>query len=297
MPALIPDYSKVSLLLPMSGTNGGTTFTDYSPTPKTVTRTGAVTSTAQSKYYGASGLFDGTGDTLSVASHADFALGVGNFTIGMWLRKTAGDAQNYQRLLQINSDNTNGNLILHANHSVANEFRPYATTYSGSVTTVVEPPAAASSQGEWNHLELDRSGSDWFLWINGALASQGTLTGYNIPQAAVYVGANQAGSAEYAGHLQDIYIIKGQALHTAPFTPPARLIGNITIETRDEYNSLVPRKAFAVARSYTSKVAASGTTDGSGALTLYGLPACEYSVVAVAEGDQFNDLVLRRTPV
>jgi len=46
-------YDKCSLLLPMDGANNGTTFTDWSPSPKTVTRNGnAKTVTAQSKYYG-----------------------------------------------------------------------------------------------------------------------------------------------------------------------------------------------------------------------------------------------------
>ena len=33
------NYSDVVLLLPMNGADGGTAFTDYSPTPKTVTLT------------------------------------------------------------------------------------------------------------------------------------------------------------------------------------------------------------------------------------------------------------------
>ena len=58
-----PYYSAVSLLLPMDGTNGSTTFTDSSLNGLTVTAVGnAQISTTQSKYGGASGYFDGTGD-------------------------------------------------------------------------------------------------------------------------------------------------------------------------------------------------------------------------------------------
>lgn len=297
MPAPIPDYLKVSLLLPMNGANNGTTFTDYSPTPKTVTRAGgAVTSTAQSKYYGSSGFFDGTGDALSSASHADFALGTGDFTIGMWVRKTSGDAQTYQRLLQIGSDSGGGQVTILANAGTANEFRPYVAGYSGTAITIVEPGASPSTQDAWNHLEVVRSGSDWFVWVNGSLSSQSTLAGYSIVQAAVYVGSNNAGVQEFAGYLQDLYIMKGIALHTATFTPPARLIGDIVIETRDQTGALSPRKVFAVRRSEHNKIVASGTTNGSGAMTMTGLPACEYSVVAIAEGDALPDLILRKTP-
>jgi hypothetical protein len=64
-----PVFNNVSLLLHGNGTNGSTTITDNSPTPKTVTAVGnAQISTAQSKFGGASIAFDGTGDYLTDAS-------------------------------------------------------------------------------------------------------------------------------------------------------------------------------------------------------------------------------------
>ena len=49
--------------------------------------------TAQSKFGGASGLFDGTGDYLSSADSADWAFGSGDFTIDFWLRFATVTAQ------------------------------------------------------------------------------------------------------------------------------------------------------------------------------------------------------------
>jgi hypothetical protein len=50
-----PQFGSVSLLLHGDGTNGSTTITDSSPTPKTVTAVGnAQISTAQSKFGGVS---------------------------------------------------------------------------------------------------------------------------------------------------------------------------------------------------------------------------------------------------
>lgn len=297
MPAPIPDYSKVSLLLPMSGANGGTTFADRSINTKTINNSaGAVTSTAQSKYYGSSGYFDG-GTRIYAATHTDFALGTGDFTVSLWFRKSSGSAQTFQRLVQFGNNSTNGILQVFANGGTANEARPYVAGYSGGGITPLPQGASASAQDVWNHLAVCRAGNEWYLWINGGLASQATLAGYSVAQNTVYVGANDVSGNRYTGYIQDVLVVKGQALYTSAFTPPARLIGDIAIETRDESNALVSRKVFAVARSYTSAIAASGTTDGSGALTLSSLPACEYSVAAIDSGDQFNDLVLRRTPV
>jgi hypothetical protein len=51
-----------------------------------VTRSGnAQIDTAQSKFGGASGLFDGTGDYLTVTHATDFDF-AGDFTIDMWMR-------------------------------------------------------------------------------------------------------------------------------------------------------------------------------------------------------------------
>src|SRR3972149_9214360 len=68
-PYTIDSYTK--LLLHMDGANGSTTFTDEMG--QAVTANGnAQISTAQSKFGGASGLFDGTGDYLSVPASADW---------------------------------------------------------------------------------------------------------------------------------------------------------------------------------------------------------------------------------
>ncbi|MGE3298622.1 MAG: phage tail protein, partial [Porticoccaceae bacterium] len=72
-----PYWNNVVALLHMDGTNGSTTFTDQKG--HTFTATGnAQISTAQSKFGGASALFDGTGDLVSSADHADWALGAGD---------------------------------------------------------------------------------------------------------------------------------------------------------------------------------------------------------------------------
>lgn len=240
----------VALLLPMFGTNNGTTFTDYSTVPKTITRSNAVTVTSTSKYYGSSAYFDGSSDRLSAASHADFNLGTADFTIGMWFNKKSGDAQTYQRLVQFGNDNTNGGLWLHVNAGVANECAPYLATYASGYTTVVAASAGAVSQDVWHHIEVNRSGSNWYLFLNGTLAASGSLAGYNAVQNAVYIGSNNTTTNEYAGYIQDLYIIKGTALHTADFTPPEQLVPpgdtQLTIELESSRSSLLSLQKHSV---------------------------------------------------
>ncbi len=82
------DYDPYSgsnvLLLNFNGSNGSTTFTDE--TGKSVSVFGnAQISTAQSKYGGASGLFDGSGDYLIVPFNSGFRLGT-DFTLEAYVR-------------------------------------------------------------------------------------------------------------------------------------------------------------------------------------------------------------------
>lgn len=88
--------SFTKLLLHTDGTDGSTTFTDSSLSPKTISVFGnAQVDTAQSKFGGASALFDGTGDYLT-GSSADFAFGTNDFTIDFWMRRgTQAGTANY----------------------------------------------------------------------------------------------------------------------------------------------------------------------------------------------------------
>ena len=85
-----PFRSQVSLLLHGDGTNGSTTITDSGPSPKTVTAVGnAQVDTAQSKFGGASALFDGTGDYLELAPVGIGLARTDNFTCEAWIRLAA----------------------------------------------------------------------------------------------------------------------------------------------------------------------------------------------------------------
>lgn len=79
-------YTK--LLLHCDGADASTTFTDASQAAHgNATPNGnAQVDTAQSKFGGASALFDGTGDFLSYADHADWHFGSGDFMADFWVR-------------------------------------------------------------------------------------------------------------------------------------------------------------------------------------------------------------------
>jgi hypothetical protein len=82
--------ASVEALVTLTGTNGQTTFSDVGPDGRTVTRNGnTIVDTAQNPFgmTDGSGLFDGTGDYLSLAHSADFSVtGTTPFCIEVFFR-------------------------------------------------------------------------------------------------------------------------------------------------------------------------------------------------------------------
>src|SRR3990167_1626483 len=81
----VDTYTK--LLIHGDGADAATAVYDHSIYTQQITCNGnAQIDTAQSKFGGASILFDGTGDYLSIPDSDDFHFGTGDFTIEFWIR-------------------------------------------------------------------------------------------------------------------------------------------------------------------------------------------------------------------
>ena len=103
--AAVDDGYTVALLH-MNGVDNSTTFTDESG--KSWTANGdAQISTSQSKFGGASGLFDGTGG-LSISDSDDFYLPA-DFTIDFWLRPHSLPTGGGQQYLFYQATDSNNN--------------------------------------------------------------------------------------------------------------------------------------------------------------------------------------------
>ena len=207
---LDPSRSNVSLLLHGNGTNGSTTITDSSPTPKTVTAVGnAQISTAQSKFGGASIAFDENGDYLTLASNPNLALGSGDFTIEMWVYSTAtGVTQNF---LDARASSTG--YAVQKNSS--NEITFYSEVAGSFIVN------AALTANQWVHVAIVRSSGTITLYLDGTSADTGANTSNYTSQIAVIGARFSKNQQYYTGYIDDLRITKGIARYTANFTPPA----------------------------------------------------------------------------
>lgn len=214
-----PHYNNVSLLLHMDGTNGSTTFADTSPSPKTVTAVGnAQISTAQSKLGGASGLFDGTGDYLTIPNSAAFDFGAGDFTIETYVR--LGSITGGHHIISKYQTSAFGPFAIFQN---AAEIGFYASSNGTSWNLLSDLTFGTGlTVGVWYHLAVTRNGNVWRTFMNGNLISSATVAGTLVSNTElVQIGRGTNGSpTEFNGNIDDLRVTKGVARYASNFTLP-----------------------------------------------------------------------------
>ena len=210
-----PNFANVSLLLHGDGTNGSTTITDNSPSPKTVTAVGnAQISTAQSKFGGASILFDGNGDYLNTSSSASPDAS-SSFTVEAWIYPnavTGTDRVLYDCRLPGAPGGTGWAWFINPSARLqvyGNTGQLYAQSSSGI--------SLGSSSG-FQHIALVCSAGTWTYYIQGQ--SAGTFNATPSAPQNTRIGAREDTGAGYNGYIDEIRITKGVARYTANFTPP-----------------------------------------------------------------------------
>jgi hypothetical protein len=202
------------LLLHCDGSNGSTTFTDVYG--HTVTANGnAQISTAQSKFGGASALFDGNGDYLSIPSSSDFGFGSGDFTIEMWLYHVSGT--NSQQIIGQRTTNVNGGVYLFLNSGSIHLY------LGDNSNWFVNDLNMTFTSSVWWHLAIVRNGTNVTMYKDGVSgATVGSITGSLPSTYPLYLGleAFQNG-LYYNGYMDEIRITKGTARYNGNFTPSA----------------------------------------------------------------------------
>jgi hypothetical protein len=204
-----PYYSAVSLMLSMDGTNGSTTFTDSSLNALTVTPVGnAQVSTAQAKYGGASGYFDGSGDYLSIAANAAINLSSSDFTIEFWIRpapKTnAVDAafgySNYACMFYHNGINWT--------------LEMSSTGFSNQLVI-----SFAVTLNTWQHIAIVRYGTSIVVYKDGVSSATGTFSGTVATSGRNLRIGDNGNSQNINGYIDDFRISRF-ARYVSNFTPP-----------------------------------------------------------------------------
>jgi hypothetical protein len=215
------------LLLHMDGTDASTDFEDDNGVRQKVGVSAvgdAQVDTAQSKFGGASALFDGTGDYLQIPNSTDFDVTGGDFTAEAWVR--ASDNSNIKTIFGKRTVNQGWWLVLNSGGPLGTGQVQFVA-WNGSTASVIAYSDTIISTGAWYHIAIVKDGSNFKLFVDGALedtqADSGTLVASTNP---LLVGReNTTTTRDWNGHLDEVRI-SNIARYTANFTPATTAFQN-----------------------------------------------------------------------
>lgn len=209
------------LLIHADGTDATTVFEDDNGAraPKGISALGnAQIDTAQSKFGGASALFDGTGDYLDTNFSSTIAATTGSATVECFIRITStGSVLGICN--QSASGDTNGFTVLIISGNIYAYWRGSATYTMVSTTTL--------STNTWHHIAIVNDNGTGRLFINGAQedSDAGWGDGYTTTTNFIVGRGRGNGSGVFDGTNYDFngwideFRVSDTARYTANFTP------------------------------------------------------------------------------
>ena len=219
MSYVLDSYTK--LYIPFNGTDGDTDD-QTALTGQTVSLEGnACLDTAQKKNGTASLLLDSTltQDYATVPDSDDWNFVTGDFTI-----------DGYFRFSSLPSTSSKCTFVSQYEAGVASWYLAYDNNWSGYGKVLILSSSVGSlyaswepSINTWYHIEVDRSGSSGYLFIEGTplTITANTILAKTMPDvgAALQIGAYNTGW-NFKGWVDSPRIHKGIARHTTTFIPP-----------------------------------------------------------------------------
>lgn len=206
---------NTKLMLHMDGIDGSTSFIDSSFSGHTVTPTGNTHIEADSsKFGGASGFFDGSGDYLTIPDSSDWDFGAGDFTIDFWAFNgdtSLGEGPQSQGIITRRDNNLIQSFAI-LKDSGEMRFRASAT---GSIWDVVL--GMGTFDDSWHHYSVVRDG-DVFTTFKDGLSQNSTTSNITLMDETghMMIGFHQI---KLNGYLDEVRISKGIARWTTDFTP------------------------------------------------------------------------------
>lgn len=248
---LDPEYEYVLALLGMNGQDQFQTFIDASPYQRSVNVLNNVrTVTGIKKYGSASAYFYPSNGTaaLQINNATDFAFGLSDFTVEMWVYIPAGnmrgtDNDDFPTLVSCGSiaDGAWNMYFVEQTYSVYDPLLVVSWTFNNSGTPEYGfeyCDFSGFAEGTWHHIAWTRSGTTGRLFVNG-VAQTGLIAnslthdiGFGSiisvePTPALTIGGARDAAEDTTlvgplwAHIDDLRITRGVARYTADFTPPA----------------------------------------------------------------------------
>ena len=218
-------------MLHMDGADGSTTFTDSSLSPKTITRYGnAQIDTAQSVFGGASGLFDGNGDYLTIPDSDDWYLGTGDFTVDFWVMWNALPVSGSLQFFATQATDNSNRLVFDMYYVSAGVFAIELNTIVSGTSKIISGQTSLTT-GVWYHFAYVRNGNTCKIYKDGTQIASNTSYTVSVGNYTgdLVIGRRHADSGGYFylnGRIDEFRWSKGIARWTSDFTPPTSAYNN-----------------------------------------------------------------------
>lgn len=159
---------------------------------------------------------NGSSQYVSIADSDDWNFGSGDFTIECWAKMDT-TSSNMMLLSQWGDGGSNGSWALQTNYSTNRLHFYYSTNGSGEVGVYSD----ITIDTNWHHYAATRSGNSLYIFFDGVLKNTTDVTGvtfYNSTRS-LNIGAYKDGGFLFDGLIDEVRIIKGEAVWTSNFTP------------------------------------------------------------------------------
>lgn len=216
-----PHFASVVLLLHLDGADGSTTITDSSPVGRACNVVGTTTLSATDPMFGTACLtLDGSTQYAIVTNTStDFDLSTLDFTIDAQVKPADVGSGRINSI--VNNRQLAGDRGFYLAMSSTGVLTFNAWDASG-VAFAQMSAAAVLSEGEWQHVEVGRSGSNWYLFVGGAKVAETTsATAIGNAAQATHIGRDpDVAGRDWEGSIDEVRITRGVCRHTDNFAPP-----------------------------------------------------------------------------
>jgi len=162
--------------------------------------------------------FDGTDDTLSMATSSDLGFGTGDYTVECWIYP-----QSVSGTLEIvlnTGGSSNTTFFFHYNQSQLSV---------GNQSVYISQQSTTFSNNTWYHIAACRSGSTLRLFKDGVQVGSNATDNINWASGGtIIIGSNSASGQYVNGKISNLRVVKGTALYTSSFTPSTTPLTNVT---------------------------------------------------------------------
>lgn len=163
-------------------------------------------------YYSVS--FNGTTQYCTIPNTSALVFGTGDYTMECWIYQTVATSRIFI------AGTVGGNFFAFLVNSSAKLI-------SGRVGADEVISTNSVSLNKWVHVAATRQSNTARIFIDGNLEGSATVTtNYGAPSTVNYIGSDTSNYLN--GYISNFRVVKGTALYTANFTPPASPLGAIT---------------------------------------------------------------------